>query len=89
MPSNFLIISPDGDCLQGLPKNALAEKNKLDWLAPIQPEFFQPFSDDFRRSGERLNQWLRFLFVLGGFVAFLGGVSFAHILALLSLAVPF
>jgi hypothetical protein len=43
-------------------------------------------SDD---SEKRLNQWLRFLFVLGGFVAFLGGVSFAHILALLSLAVPF
>jgi hypothetical protein len=36
----FLDISPDGDCFQGLPKNALAEKNRLDWLAPVQLEFF-------------------------------------------------
>jgi hypothetical protein len=68
-----------------------APAEKKGWTDSRQSSrnFFSTFGNDFRRIGECLNHHLRFLLVLGGLVAFLGRVRFAHVFALLSFAVPF
>jgi hypothetical protein len=64
---------------------------KKSWTDSRQSSrnFFQPSATISEDSKKRLNHKLRLLLILGGLVAFLGRVRFAHVFALFSFAVPF